>query len=87
MENISFSPTMNPQHPATSVRMVAIAHSSDNSNVSTFVASNLILDPQYPAMEPSPREYSNRIFNHQFGVFLEDNNSPCARKLSKLELL
>ena len=57
-----------------------------NLRVSIYAASNLILDPDYPAMEPSPREYINHIFDRWFEVLLDITYRVCARKFSNLEL-
>ena len=35
-------------------RIAAIIHSSDNNKLTTMSASNCVLDPLYPAMEPVP---------------------------------
>lgn len=87
VENISLSTANGTIQPVNKAHTVAIVHPSENVDISTFAAYNLILDPQFLAMEPSPRENSNRIFNRRFGVLLSKNNITCARKLSNLELL
>ena len=42
-------------------RIVTVLHPSDNSDLSFIATSNCILDPQYPALEPSPKEYDNTV--------------------------
>ena len=42
--------------------VISIIHSSTNADVATICSSNCILDPDYPAMEPSPKEYGNSLF-------------------------
>lgn len=45
----------------TRARIVTVLYPSDNSDLSLVVSSNCILDPHYPALETSPREYDNTV--------------------------
>ena len=67
--------------------VVTMMHSSDMSAVERMNSSNCILDPSYPAMEPSPVEYINCIFGRRFGVANVDKVPYTARKLSNCELI
>ena len=51
--------------------VLAIVHPSNNLDISSYSASNGVLDPQYAAMEPSPPECDNFIFGRRFGVLVE----------------
>ena len=48
-------------------------------------SSNCILDPDYPAMEPSPKEYGNSLFGRRFGISVQSPYK--ARCLLNTELL
>ena len=71
----------------TRARIVTVLHPSNNSDLSFVASSNCILDPQYPALEPSPREYDNTVLGRRFGVLVDDSNTASARRLSNRELL
>ena len=67
---------------------VCVVYRSNNHDLASYSASNLILGPNYPALEPAPAEYANNIFGCRFGVLLENTStSTCARRLSNIELL
>ena len=69
-------------------QVTAIVHSAKNNDFTTMSASNCVLDPMYPAMEPVPLEYSNSIFGRRFGVLMFDSEtSMSARCLANSELL
>ena len=63
IENITVTHYTNIAQPPNQAHVVAVIHPSNNSRVSTYAASNLIINPDYPAMEPLPREYRNCIFD------------------------
>ena len=42
--------------------VLTIVHPSNNFDISSYSASNYVLNPQYAAMDPSPPECDNFIF-------------------------
>ena len=67
--------------------VISIIHSSSHANVATICSSNCILDPDYPAMEPSPKQYSNSLFDRRFGISWQSPSGYKARCLLNTELL
>ena len=55
IENITITHHADIVQPPNQAHVVAVIHPSKNSRVSTYAASNLILNPEYPAMKRSPR--------------------------------
>ena len=49
------------------VCIVATNRPSENTYLSHVSTAKCFLDTQYPAMEPSPKEYNNSIFGKKFG--------------------
>ena len=62
-------------------------HPLDNIDLSIITSSNYVLDPQYPAMEPSPREYDNTVLGRRFGVLVDDGATASVWCLSNREIL
>ena len=52
-----------------------------------FSGSNFVLDPCYPALEFSPREYSNALFSRRFGVPCGEGDKLAARMFSNMEMI
>ena len=67
--------------------VISIIHSSSHANVATMFSSNCILDPDYPAMESSPKEYGNSLFGRWFGISVQSPSGYEARCLLNTELL
>ena len=51
---------------------VANLYSSDDKNVNSYSTSNLVLDTEFPAMEPALQEYNNVIFGRSFGLLISN---------------
>ena len=66
---------------------ISIIHSSSRADVATMCSSNCILDLDYPAMEPSPKEYGNSLFGRRFGISVQLPSGYEARCLLNTELL
>ena len=68
IDNLCIPVTNHKPPPVHRAHTVVILHSSDNRIVSSYSTSNLILDTQFPAMEPALQEYNNAVFGRRFGV-------------------
>ena len=67
--------------------VISIIHSSSHADLATMCSSNCILDPNYPAMEPSPKEYGNSLFGRRFGIGIQSPSGYEARGLLNIEIL
>ena len=67
--------------------VISIIHSSSHADVAAMCSSNCILDPDYPAMKPSPKEYINSLFGRRFGISGRSPSGYEARRLLNTELL
>ena len=89
------SVTMNFNVPHTSIvehtnnraQILSIFHSRTLNDFEAFSASNYILDPGYPGLEPAPAAYSNNIFGRRFGVPVDNVDGFTTRHLENTELL
>ena len=73
--------------PLDKPHVVTIVHSSLHKDIATMHSPNVILDPLYPAMEPSPLDHHNTLFGRRFGVLVTTYNSYDARYISNFEQL
>ena len=58
-----FIVTKNKPTPIDKSDIVAILHPSDNTHVTSYSTSNLVLDTEFPAMEPALQERDNAILS------------------------
>ena len=87
INNLCIPATNHKPPPVHRAHTVAILHSSDNRIVSSYSTSNLILDTEFPAMEPPLQKYNNVVFGRRFSVLISKEHTSCVRQLSNAELL
>ena len=84
---IAYPHDTSPSKLETRARVLAVFKSLSTPDIHTMSSCNYVLDPGYPALEPSPREYCDNLFGWLFGVPCQDSQSFAARRLSNIELL
>ena len=83
IENLSITPqTITKIAPQKISNIVTIVHFSLHNDVATMSSSNSMLNPYYPAMEPSPVEHHNTLFGRKFGILIDTVTSYGARCIS-----
>ena len=87
--SIPFPPHITQHTSNYKAHVIAVFHEDTNTNfdIRNTAAPNYVLDPSYPAMEPSSSEYSNALFGRRFGVPCNTTAVFTARRLSDSELL
>ena len=67
--------------------IMAACRPSTNADIKTLSVCNYVLDPGFPALDPSPVKYGNDLFGSRFGVPCDDRDSFTAKLLSNAELI
>ena len=85
--DLTFKSISSQSPDADRANVVAVVHPNSNHNMATYAASNFVLDPLFPAMEPAPIEYTNELFGRRFGVLHHNETTFSASRLSDFDLL
>ena len=80
-------PARSPSMPADKNLVVPVVNPSNQTFIASYSSSNYILDPEFPAIKPSDREYNNCVFGRRFGIPVSTASSVCARRISNGGLL
>ena len=79
--NTTLSSATNRAHVATALNSTSVP------SIYKISSSNYILNPNYPALEPSPDKYDNGLFGRRFGVYMREKDTISASRLNNIELL